>query len=86
VGKSLISINDLSDSLMKNESEPQEAISWHALPLQEVRELLSTAPEGLSEGDARARLARYGANRLQEEKSAAWPFSFGSSGAYSFMS
>lgn len=53
---------------MTNEFESQETVDWQSLPLSRVRELLSTAPEGLPEDEAQARLARYGANRLQEEK------------------
>lgn len=52
---------------MKNNSGDKE-IAWHSLPLEEVRERLSTSPDGLSESEVQARLAMYGKNVLHEEK------------------
>lgn len=47
-------------------SEQREA-AWHALDVEEVSELLSTSREtGLSEAEAEKRLARFGANKLDE--------------------
>src|SRR5689334_13451978 len=39
---------------------------WHAEPEDEVLAALDTAPQGLSDADARERLRRYGPNRLPE--------------------
>jgi len=41
---------------------------WHSLPTEEVARRLDTGPSGLSENEARARLQRYGANRLAPPK------------------
>lgn len=38
---------------------------WHALPYHEVLRAFDVGPEGLSEGEARRRLARFGPNRLR---------------------
>ena len=47
-------------------SEQREA-AWHALEVEEVSELLATSREtGLSEAEAEKRLARFGANKLDE--------------------
>src|SRR6478735_2588014 len=40
--------------------------AWHATPEDEVIVALATAREGLTDADARARLDRYGPNRLPE--------------------
>lgn len=40
---------------------------WHALPVDEVRARLGTSDMGLTEAEARARLARYGPNEIPEE-------------------
>src|SRR4051794_34229883 len=40
--------------------------AWHATPAPEVAAELAAGPEGLTSDDARARLARYGPNRLPE--------------------
>ncbi|MFN8533079.1 MAG: HAD-IC family P-type ATPase [Dehalococcoidia bacterium] len=48
---------------------PPETISqprWHAIDRAEVEALLRTGPEGLSTGEAAARLVRYGQNVLPE--------------------
>jgi Ca2+-transporting ATPase len=40
----------------------------YALPVEDVRSLLATGPDGLSESEVQARLALYGKNILKEEK------------------
>ncbi len=39
---------------------------WHALPIDEVLEALSTSVEGLTQEEARERLEKYGPNELEE--------------------
>ena len=49
---------------MKSEFEPREAVSWHALPIDEVYEKLSSGPGGLSCEEAAHRLEQFGPNEL----------------------
>jgi len=49
---------------MKSEFEPDTGIPWHALPLDEVYEKLSSGPEGLGDDEAAHRLQHYGPNTL----------------------
>ena len=42
----------------------QGATAWHSLSAAEALQAQDAAPEGLSEAEASARLARFGANRL----------------------
>ena len=42
--------------------------AWHALPAEAVAETLSSAPHGLTGDEARARLQRFGPNRLPQAK------------------
>lgn len=46
----------------------ENAIAWHSLPLEDIRDRLVASPDGLAGSEAEARLARYGKNVLQEEK------------------
>jgi len=46
-------------------SEPPK---WHALPADEVLRVLDTDGHGLSSGEAARRLARFGANELEQER------------------
>jgi magnesium-transporting ATPase (P-type) len=56
------------DGLPHDDDQP-----WHALGGDEVVERLATDPEcGLTEDEARERLATYGPNRLEEEKATPW--------------
>lgn len=49
----------------------QEAESWYAFDADEVTRMLGTSPEqGLSDGEAAARLARFGENRIREDEKA----------------
>ncbi|WP_114392245.1 cation-translocating P-type ATPase [Oleisolibacter albus] len=43
---------------------PADAPGWHRLPVPEVLARLDSAPHGLAEAEAAARLARHGPNRL----------------------
>lgn len=47
--------------------QPKDA-RYHALNPEEVLQVLQTGPEGLSQDEARRRLATYGPNELKEEK------------------
>lgn len=42
--------------------------AWHTLPIETVQETLSTAPDGLTEREAAARLSQYGPNCLPSRK------------------
>ncbi|MCS6778212.1 MAG: cation-transporting P-type ATPase [Geminicoccaceae bacterium] len=44
---------------------PAEPV-WHALPTEDVLSALESRPEGLTQGEAEGRLARFGLNRLPE--------------------
>ncbi|MFW6080234.1 MAG: HAD-IC family P-type ATPase, partial [Gemmatimonadota bacterium] len=44
----------------------------HTMPASEVERLLGTAADGLSEDDARRRLAHYGPNELETEREEPW--------------
>jgi magnesium-transporting ATPase (P-type) len=46
--------------------EPTQETPWHARSAQEVGEVLGTGAHGLTQDTARARLDRYGPNRLEE--------------------
>lgn len=50
---------------MTNSLQPTDR-AWHVLPLAEVLTLRETTEAGLTEADARARLAKYGPNLLPE--------------------
>jgi magnesium-transporting ATPase (P-type) len=45
---------------------------WHTLAVQEVERVLGTLPDGLTEAEAVARLARYGPNEVEAEKETPW--------------
>jgi magnesium-transporting ATPase (P-type) len=49
-----------------NSGPPPPAHEWHALGVGRVAQALATGPRGLSQEEARARLARHGPNRLDE--------------------
>lgn len=49
-------------------AEPEPAEQWHALSAEEVEARLDTGTSGLSEAEARRRLARHGPNRLAPPK------------------
>ena len=53
---------------MTSEFEPETGIPWHALPLDEVYEKLSSGPEGLGDDEATHRLQHYGPNTLPARK------------------
>ncbi len=48
-------------------TDEHAALAWHTLPVEKVLKILNTNVEGLSEEEARARLERYGPNKLAEE-------------------
>ena len=51
-------------------ANPEPERAWHALPVEEaVAAVASDHAEGLSGGEARARLDRYGRNELPEHES-----------------
>lgn len=52
-------------------AEAQEARAWHAAPISSVISALS-APGGLSAGEADARVARIGENRLPQPRAPSW--------------
>ncbi|TAJ43970.1 cation-translocating P-type ATPase [Methanofollis fontis] len=53
---------------MTSDFEPDTGIPWHALPLDEVYEKLSSGPEGLGDDEAAHRLQHYGPNTLPARK------------------
>ncbi|MFA7264413.1 MAG: HAD-IC family P-type ATPase [Caulobacter sp.] len=58
-------------------TEPRpESPAWHALPADDVLKRLDSAPEGLSDAEAAARLDTGGRNVLPEAKAAPWPLVF----------
>ena len=48
--------------------EGSPSCDWHTLPQELVERMLKTGPSGLTETEARLRLARYGPNRLAPPK------------------
>ena len=48
--------------------EPDAKDDLKSLPVPEVEKRLSSSPDGLSQGEARRRLARYGPNEIAEKK------------------
>jgi magnesium-transporting ATPase (P-type) len=57
-------MNDIATSPASSSAQDIETTAWHALSAQAVLEQLSAAAEGLSSAEARARLERFGPNRL----------------------
>jgi H+-transporting ATPase len=49
-------------------SEPGAKGDLKTLPMPELQEKLGTSPDGLSQAEARKRLARYGPNEIEEKK------------------
>ncbi|GLK52281.1 cation-translocating P-type ATPase [Maricaulis virginensis] len=52
---------------------PAPSPDWHALPVEQVFDRLTTGPQGLSGDAARDRLDRYGTNRLDDRRRIGWP-------------
>ncbi|MEX2586731.1 MAG: HAD-IC family P-type ATPase [Actinomycetota bacterium] len=50
--------------------DSHENVPWHALESEQVQTRLETGPDGLSGKEAAARLARFGANQIEDEASA----------------
>ncbi|MEX2571109.1 MAG: HAD-IC family P-type ATPase [Gemmatimonadota bacterium] len=51
---------------------PTPPAPWHTLPVGEVERLLETSPDGLTEEEAAARLARFGPNEVETERETPW--------------
>jgi Ca2+-transporting ATPase len=60
-----VTLQDLHDDRALQLNKPAEHRPWHSLTAQEVLLDLNTGTNGLSEGEARVRLEKYGKNELQ---------------------
>ncbi|MDI5983263.1 HAD-IC family P-type ATPase [Halomonas sp. M4R5S39] len=54
------------------ERPPHQRPTWHALPAEESLTRLDATPRGLSDQQARSRLARHGPNQLHQERGRPW--------------
>ncbi len=52
----------------KPDSKPEGKEDLKSLPMPEVEKKLKSSPEGLSQAEAEKRLAEYGPNEIEEEK------------------
>ena len=52
----------------KPESKPDAKHDLKSIPMQELQEKLESSPDGLSQAEARKRLAQYGPNEIEEKK------------------
>ncbi|PTL85278.1 HAD-IC family P-type ATPase [Vitiosangium sp. GDMCC 1.1324] len=55
----------MNPSQTDSQTVPNQGPPWHALPPEAALEVIQGRPEGLSDSEARARLARHGPNVLQ---------------------
>jgi H+-transporting ATPase len=66
MAKSAANPNKASES--KSGSKPAPKDELQTLPLPEVKKKLGSSPEGLSQAEAKKRLAQYGPNEIEEKK------------------
>ena len=53
---------------IKPAAKPQSKDDLKSLPMAEVEKKLESSPDGLSDAEARKRLAQYGPNEISEKK------------------
>ncbi|GBD15478.1 putative cation-transporting ATPase F [bacterium HR26] len=65
-GNRLSPLRDAEPVWTHDGSDAASPVPWHALPAEECMRRLGSSPEGLSQAEARRRLARYGPNQVEE--------------------
>ena len=60
--------DESKDTKSKPGIKPEPKDDLKSLPMPEVEKQLSSSPEGLTEAEAKKRLAQYGPNQIAEKK------------------
>ena len=62
----------MPQAVLDSRGEGVAPAPWHTLAVEEVERVLEAPPEGITEAEAAARLARYGPNEVEAEKETPW--------------